>query len=68
MWGTIATDSTLPEGATPLTIDPEYFPSRDAVISLPKFIKFWYVRVVTLPRKSVLSLSSFICQAIVAVP
>eukprot|EP01032_Pedospumella_encystans_P021097 gene21097-23939_t len=41
VWGSIATDSPLPEGSAPLTIDPEYFPSRDAVISLPKFIKFW---------------------------
>jgi hypothetical protein len=25
----------------PFLLDTEYFPSRDAVISLPKFIKFW---------------------------
>ncbi len=43
VWGNITTDSSLPDGNVPLVIDAEYFPSRDAVISLPTFIKFWYV-------------------------
>jgi hypothetical protein len=43
VWNSIASDTALVPANAPLTIDNEYFPSRDAVISLPKFIKFWYV-------------------------
>lgn len=41
IWNCIVTDAPLPAPNVPLVLDTEYFPSRDAVISLPKFIKFW---------------------------
>ena len=41
VWTSITSDSPLPPNNVPLSVDNDSFPSRDAVISLPKFIKFW---------------------------
>jgi phosphatidylinositol phospholipase C delta len=41
VWTSVTGDTPLSAANAPIIIDPEFFPSRDAVISLAKFAKFW---------------------------
>lgn len=43
IWDAIVSGKSLANSMEPLVVEMEDFPSRDAVISLEQFIRFWYV-------------------------
>lgn len=43
IWDAVVSGRSLYDAQQPLVIDTENFPSRDAVISLEQFARFWYV-------------------------
>lgn len=46
IWDALVTGRPMFNPAQPLELNSDNFASKDAVISLDQFVRFWYVRVI----------------------